>query len=142
MAVQHDARDEASETWSALGAAVTGAWNEARRLVAEHVRLASREAAARTSGVGLDVGLLVIAALLLHIALLAVFVTVGLALHEAGATPWLAALAVAVLAVSGAAAAGVAGRQRLLRRTRATSPTLMALRDTRAWLQSTVRSRR
>jgi Putative Actinobacterial Holin-X, holin superfamily III len=137
-----EARAEASATWSALGAAISGTWREARTLVDQHLSLASREAAARTAGMGIDVMLMLVAVLCVQGALLSGLAAVGFAVYAAGAAAWLAALIAAALAAAIGIVAALAGRRRFVQRTRPPSPTLLALRETGDWLRDTAESLR
>lgn len=139
---QGHARAEASATWSALGAAVSGTWREAQTLVAQHLTLASREAAARTTGVGIDVMLMLVAVLCVQGALFSGLAAVGFAVYAGGVAAWLAALVAAALAAVMGIGAALVGRQRFARRTKPPSPTLVALRETGDWLRETAGSLR
>jgi hypothetical protein len=119
-----------------LRAAVGDAWREGAELVRQHAELASREAADRTAGIGVDAAFLVSGLLCLQAALIGMLAAAAFGLYQAGVAPWLASLSPALtLAIVGGAVA-LWARRRLQRRVVSPSETLLALRETGVWLAS------
>jgi hypothetical protein len=126
--------DEA-EYLQELRRAVRDAWRDGSELVRQHAELASQEAADRSAGIAGDAAVLVAGVLCLHAAVLALLTAVGFGLYRAGAAPWAASLAVALLTAALGAAALFWAKRRFLRRLRQPSETLLALRETGVWVE-------
>ena len=119
--------------------AVSDAWTDASLLMQQHLELAAEEAAERTSGLGVDLGVSLAGTALIHGAVLGLMAAAALGLYAAGLAPWLAVAIVAVAA--GVIGTGLAlwAKSRLVRRTTARSVTLEALADTSEWIGSALR---
>ncbi len=118
---------------------ISDIWHDGSLLFEQHAALAAREAAERTSGLGVDLAASVGAVALLQAGVLALIASAGFALHTAGFSAWQSTLIVAVVAVVTSLSLALWARARLVRRTTARSETLLALRETSDWLGASLR---
>jgi len=118
---------------------VSDIWHDGSLLLEQHAALAGKEAAERTSGLGVDLAAAVGAAALLQAGVLALLASAGFALHAAGFSAWQSTLIVAVLAAATSLCLALWARARLVRRMTARSETVLALRETSDWLGASLR---
>ena len=121
---------------------VSDVWMDTSLLIQQHLELAAQEAAERTSGLGMDLGLAVGAVALLHAAVFGLLATAAFALHASGLAPWLAVGIVAAVSLVFGAVLALWAKARLVRRTTTRSETLIALGETSDWIASALRGER
>ncbi len=114
-------------------------WHDGSLLFEQHAALAAKEAAERTSGLGVDLAASIGAVALLQAGVLALLASAGFALHTAGVSAWQSMLIVAVVAVVASLSLALWARARLVRRATARSETVLALRETSDWLGASLR---
>lgn len=112
---------------------------ETGTLVRQELRLAGTEVSQRVTGVGKDVGLLTVGAVVIHAGFLAVVAAIILGLGDLGLSWWLAALIVGlVLAVIGYALVGRA-RSTIQRADILPRHTMDSVREDQEWMKEQIR---
>jgi uncharacterized protein YacL len=107
-------------------------------LVRQEIDLARTEMSAKAKGAARDVGMMGAGAALLHAALLALLVTIGLILVDLGLAAWLAALIVAIVVGAIGAVLVMRGRDALARQSLAPERTISTVKDDAEWAKEQI----
>jgi uncharacterized membrane protein YqjE len=118
-----------------LGALFADFSRQLSTLVRQELDLARTEMTAKARGASRDALLIGAGAALLYAGLLVLLAAVVLLLVDIGMTPWLAALAVAVVVGVLGAAAAMRGRDHLMREGLAPQKTIETIKDDADWMK-------